>query len=193
MSTAAGVEEARALEAKIVEEMRQLHGTNLILAIERNCVNAQEDDPYPCGVYARLRAAKSRGPYANAWQRWRAKNGLTTTEAAWAQLLAHPPSAPLVHVDHGHRLEGAATGGWCMWGDYVCQSENLWRERIETEGRSKANARLNKLRTMNSDRGGNEKGSALNSYERAEWEALERLLSDPRLQSSGSRVRAYRA
>ena len=174
---------------------RWKHATTM-MAWEKTCTNPETRIDPPCGTYDRLRAPKPDvdghpPPFRSEWQRMRYESGLPQSEAsaAWAQLLAHPPSAPLVHVDHGHRLEGAATGGWCMWGDYVCKSENLWRERIETdEGWNEANAQLNRLKRKNSEQGG-----ALYPYEQAELEALQRLLTDRKGQSTGWRVRAHPA
>ncbi len=180
---------------KAAERAQARQRWKVMVAWAKKCNNPETRTDPPCGTYDRLRAPKPDvdghpPPFRSEWQRMRYENGLPMSEAsaAWAQLLAHPPSAPLVHVDHGHRLEGAATGGWCMWRDYVCQSENLWRERIETdEGRKEATAHLNRLKRKNSEGGGDDKGSGLGPYEQVEWEALQRLLSDRKGQSTGSR------
>ena len=159
-----------------------------IAVIEKTCTNPETRTSPLCDTYDRLRKEfpndGRQSPYTSEWQRIRVMSGLTRSgaSAAWEQLLAHPPSAPLKHVDHSHRLEGAATAICLNPFDEQCKLRDgytkQWTKDIEESKNSRdATIRLNQLRTTNADRGGDHKGSGLLDTERAEWEALEQLLS----------------
>ena len=159
-----------------------------IAMIEKTCTNPETRTSPLCDTYDRLRKEfpndGRQSPYTSDWQRIRVMSGLTRSgaSAAWEQLLAHPPSAPLKHVDHSHRLEGAATAICLNPFDEQCSLRDgytkQWTKDIEESKNSRdASIRLNQLRTTNANRGGDVKGSGLLDTERAEWEALEQLLS----------------
>ena len=159
-----------------------------IAMIEKTCTNPETRTSPLCDTYDRLRKEfpddGRQSPYTSEWQRIRVMSGLTRSgaSAAWEQLLAHPPSAPLKHVDHSHRLEGAATAICLNPFDEQCKLRDeytkQWTKDIEESKNSRdASIRLNQLRTTNANRGGDVKGSGLLDTERAEWEALEQLLS----------------
>lgn len=121
-----------------------------IAVIEKTCTNPETRTSPLCDTYDRLRKEfpneGRQSPYTSEWQRIRVMSGLTRSgaSAAWEQLLAHPPSAPLKHVDHSHRLEGAATAG-CQ-GNWFTSCKSYWTEQMKTaNGRRMAQERYNEL------------------------------------------------
>ena len=139
---------------KAVERAQARQRWEVMMSWEKKCNNPETRTDPPCGTYDRLRAPKPDvdghpPPFRSEWQRMRYENGLPMSEAsaAWAQLLAHPPSAPLVHVDHGHRLEGAATAASCQNAWWPC--EWYWKDQMKTdEGRARAKDRYKELASV---------------------------------------------
>lgn len=148
MSTQKAVEQAQA-----TQQAQARQRWKIMMAWEKKCSNPETRTDPPCDTYDMLRAPKPYvdghpPPFPNEWQRLRSLSGLPQTQAsaAWAQLLAHPPSAPLVHVDHGHRLEAATAEGCQNWWT-SCRS--YWREQMKTaDGFKKAQARYEELSEM---------------------------------------------
>ena len=178
---------------------RWKHAT-VMMAWEKTCTNPETRTDPPCGTYDRLRAPKPDvdghpPPFRSEWQRMRYESGLPQSEAsvesaAWAQLLAHPPGAPLVHVDHGHRLEGAATAASCQNAWRPC--EWYWKDQMKTdEGRARAQDRYKELASVAN------KGVQLDPGDDKERLVLMELLkvggTMPKSPSWSPRVKAYPA